>query len=258
MTVAFVDFACASGDQRIEFEWVGQGSQTMVFLHEGLGSLAMWKTFPRELCASLGCRGLVYSRPGYGQSSGPDEEEAWGNRFMHEQSLEVLPALLQTLGVVDRVWLFGHSDGGSISLLYAAHFPQRVAGLVVMAPHIMVEPISIESIKKAREAYASTDLPERLARYHDDPQRAFRRWNDVWLSAPFKDWSITFELTNITCPLLAIQGIDDEYGTLGQIRGIKRHVPQTELLELAACGHSPHRDQPARVIEAITAFFKKH
>ena len=257
MTVAFVDVDLAGGMQCIEFEWLGQGSQTMVFLHEGLGSLAMWKEFPRELCASLGCRGLVYSRPGYGRSSAPDGE-VWGNRFMHDQALEVLPALMHALGVVDRFWLFGHSDGGSIALLYAAHFPQQVVGLVVMAPHIMVEPISIKSIAKAREAYASTDLRERLARYHDDPDRAFRRWNDVWLSAPFKDWSITFELSGIICPLLAMQGIDDEYGTLEQIRGIKRHVPQTELLELVACGHSPHRDQPERVIEATSTFFKKH
>ncbi len=226
----------------------------LVFLHEGLGSLAMWKDFPDRLCAATGTRGLVYSRPGYGRSSphdGPLKPD-----FMHRQAHDVLPALLDALRIDEPIVPFGHSDGGSIALLFAARFPQRVRALVVMAPHIVVEPVSIESIAKAREAWAATDLRARLARYHDDPDGAFRGWNDIWLDPAFRDWSIEADLGAIAAPLLAIQGLDDEYGTLEQIRGIARRVPGTRLLELPACGHSPHRDQPEAVIEAVGSFLK--
>jgi pimeloyl-ACP methyl ester carboxylesterase len=172
---------------------------------------------------------------------------------MHRQAREVLPALLAELGVV-RPWLLGHSDGGSIALLYAAAFPQALRGAIVLAPHILVEEISVTSIRKAREAYLQTDLRQRLARYHDDPDSAFFGWNDIWLAPAFRDWSIEAELAAIRCPLLAIQGLGDEYGTLEQVRGIARRVPQTELLELPHCGHSPHKDQPQAVIEAVTQF----
>ena len=229
----------------------------MVFLHEGLGSVAMWRDFPARLVEALGWRGLVYSRPGYGRSTPRAADEAWGLDFMHRQAEEVLPALLAKLGVDeerDPPWLFGHSDGGSIALLHAAAFPRRVAGAIVLAPHIMVEDLSVTSIAKAREAYLSTDLKARLARYHDDPDSAFWGWNDIWLHPPFRQWSIERELAAITCPVLAVQGLDDEYGTLAQIRGIAQRAPQTRLLELPACGHSPHRDQPDRLIEAVRAF----
>jgi pimeloyl-ACP methyl ester carboxylesterase len=172
---------------------------------------------------------------------------------MHRQAHEVLPALLRALDVdaaAEPPWLFGHSDGGSIALLHAARFPQAVAGAVVLAPHIMVEDVSVASIAQARQAYRDTDLRERLRRHHADPDSAFFGWNDVWLRPEFRHWSIADELPPISCPLLAVQGVDDEYGTLEQIRGIARRVPQTRLLELPACGHSAHRDRPEAVIEA--------
>jgi pimeloyl-ACP methyl ester carboxylesterase len=248
---------------RIELAWVGvadPAAPLLVFLHEGLGSVAMWRDFPARLCTAAGVRGLVYSRPGYGRSTPRAAEEAWGLDFMHRQAHEVLPALLAALGVdpaARSLWLFGHSDGASIALLYAARFPDTLAGAIVLAPHILVEDLSVASIAKAREAYRSSDLRERLRRYHDEPDSAFYGWNDIWLHPPFRDWSIEDEIAAIRCPLLAVQGLADEYGTLEQIRGIARRVPQTELLELPDCGHSPHRDQPDAVIAAASGFIAR-
>jgi len=262
MAIEFVDIAWRGRPVRIEHVWIAPDRRTqplMIFLHEGLGSLAMWKDFPQQLCDALGCRGLVYSRPGYGRSTPRAAEEAWAIDFMHRQAHEVLPALLQAMGInpaQDPPWLFGHSDGGSIALLYAARFSASVAGAVVLAPHIMVEDKAVASIALARQAYQDTDLRQRLARYHDDPDSAFWGWNRIWLHPPFKQWSIAQEIGTITCPLLAVQGLDDEYGTMEQIHGIARRVPQTELLELADCGHSPHRDQGAALIEAVACFYR--
>jgi pimeloyl-ACP methyl ester carboxylesterase len=264
MAVAFVDIAWGDRRVRIEHAWIEAAradAPLLVFLHEGLGSLAMWKDFPSRLCEAAGVRGLVYSRPGYGRSTPRDVEEAWGVDFMHRQADEVLPALFEALEVDAQrqpPWLFGHSDGGSIALLHAAHCADRVAGAIVVAPHIKVEQLSIESIAKARDAYVQTDLRGRLAKYHDDPDSAFWGWNDIWLHPPFRQWSIEDELPAIRSPLLAVQGLDDEYGTLEQIRGIARRVPQTQLLELAACGHSPHRDQPAALIATASEFLRRH
>jgi pimeloyl-ACP methyl ester carboxylesterase len=159
---------------------------------------------------------------------------------------------------INPPWLLGHSDGGSISLLHAARFPDRVGGLIVMAPHVFVEAKAIESIQQARHNYLHTDLKQRLARYHDDADSAFWGWNDIWLHPPFASWRIDAKLGTITCPLLAVQGIDDEYGTLEQIHIIRHRLPQTELLELAQCGHSPHRDQPERLTDAATRFIARH
>ncbi len=264
MSIDFVEIGWRGRAVRIEHAWLGRerrAAPLLVFLHEGLGSVAMWRDFPQRLCDALGCRGLVYSRPGYGRSTPRPHDEAWANDFMHRQALEVLPALLAALDVDtarEPPWLFGHSDGGSIALLHAAHRPAHTAGAIVLAPHIVVEDVSVASIEQARVAYLETDLRAKLARHHVDVDSAFWGWNDVWLSAPFRAWSIEAELAPIACPLLAIQGLDDEYGTLEQIRGIARRVPQTELLELAACGHSPHRDRPDAVIDAVQAFWRRH
>ncbi len=263
MKVDFVEIDWRGRRVRIEHAWIAADKRSaplLVFLHEGLGSLAMWKDFPGRLCAALGCRGLVYSRPGYGRSTPRAPEECWDLDFMHRQAHEVLPALLQALDIDtahDQPWLFGHSDGGSIALLYAARFSQQVAGAIVLAPHIVVEDLSVASIEQTRIAYQGTDLRQRLARYHDDPDSAFWGWNRIWLHPPFRQWSIEAEIAAIGCPLLAVQGVDDEYGTLEQVRGIARRVAQTELLELPACGHSPHRDQPAAVIAAAKTFFDR-
>jgi pimeloyl-ACP methyl ester carboxylesterase len=264
MSAEFIGIDWRGRSVRIEHAWIARerpDAPLLVFLHEGLGSLAMWKDFPQRLCTALGCRGLVYSRPGYGRSTPRAAEEAWDLDFMHRQAHEVLPALLRALRVDtlhDRAWLFGHSDGASIALLHAARFTGQVAGAIVLAPHILVEDRSVASIARARDAYVQTDLPQRLARYHDDPDSAFWGWNRIWLHPAFRQWSIEAEIGTIACPLLAVQGVDDEYGTLEQIRGIARRVPHTELLELADCGHSPHRDQAERLIGAVEFFFRSH
>jgi len=255
--VEFVDVSWAGRPVRIEHQWLARervDAPLIVFLHEGLGSLAMWRDFPVRLCDAVGTRGLVYSRPGYGRSTPRGAAERWNLDFMHRQAHELLPALLAALHIAESPWLFGHSDGGSIALLYAARFPAAVAGLVVLAPHLFVEPISVASIQQAREAYRQTDLRQRLGRYHDDPDSAFWGWNEIWLDPGFTRWNIESELSSIACPLMAVQGIDDEYGTLDQIRGIARQLPQTRLLELPDCGHSPHRDQPVRLIDEVSRF----
>ena len=260
---AFIDIDWAGRTVRIEHRWIDRdkaAAPLIVFLHEGLGSVAMWKDFPQRLCEAAGCRGLVYSRPGYGRSTPRAAEEAWGLDFMHRQAQQVLPALLEALGIdaaTQRPWLLGHSDGGSIALLYAASHPERLAGTIVLAPHILVENLSVSSIEKVRAAYLETDLRQRLARHHDSPDSTFWGWNDIWLKPAFKHWSIEEEINTIRCPLLAVQGLDDEYGTLAQVHGIACRVQQTELLELADCGHSPHRDQAEQLITAITAFIQR-
>ena len=256
--VQFAQFDWRGRPLRLEFQWVGDATATaptVVFLHEGLGSIAMWKDFPDQLCTSHGLRGLVYSRYGYGRSTPKAPDERWTADFMRAQAREVLPELLRQLGVA-RPWLFGHSDGASIALLHAAEFD--VSGIVVVAPHLFVEDISIASIEQARVAYETTDLRERLARYHADPDSAFRGWNDVWLDPAFRSWNIEAELAIITCPVLAVQGADDEYGTLAQIHAIQTRLPKTRLLVIPKCGHSPHRDQPELLASQAGRFIHEH
>ena len=241
----------------IEYAWIAPertAAPLVVFLHEGLGSVAMWKDFPQRLCETGGFRGLVFSRPGYGQSTPRAADEVWCVDFMHQQAHEVVPAFLDALGVRGAPWLFGHSDGASIALLFAARFPERARGLVLLAPHIFVEDVTVENIERAKDAYLHTDLAQKLGRYHDDPGSAFWGWNRIWLDPAFRTWNIESEIAAIRAPVLAIQGLDDEYGTLAQIRGIAQQVPGTRLLELPACAHSPHRDQPEDVIAATVAF----
>ncbi len=257
MTLEFVELDWRGRRVRIEHEWLGRqhaGRPLLLFLHEGLGSLSLWRDFPRELCEAAGCRGLVYSRPGYGRSTPRAHDERWGVDYMHRQAHELLPALLEALRVDEAPWLVGHSDGGSIALLYAAQHPAAVAGLVLMAPHLFVEPVAVTSIEGAREAFLGTDLPQRLARHHEDVDSAFWGWNRIWLDPAFRDWNIEAGLERIRCPVLAIQGLDDQFGTLQQIHRIRQHVPAARLLELPDCGHSPYRDQPEKVIAAAVEF----
>jgi len=260
-----IRYAAIDWDSRqieIEYQWLGGDDvdrPLMIFLHEGLGSLSMWKDFPERLCERLGCRGVVYSRPGYGQSTPRPVDERWAPDFMHRQAYDVLPRFLEVLEVnleATPVWLFGHSDGGSIALLFAAKYTRQVAGLIVLSPHIMVEDISIESIQAARQVYLQTDLKQRLSRYHNDPDSAFWGWNNIWLHDDFRHWTIEEEISSIRCPLLAVQGIDDEYGTLEQVHGIGRRLNQCEVVELPECGHSPHRDQAEKLIEISQRFFQ--
>jgi pimeloyl-ACP methyl ester carboxylesterase len=253
-----VEIAWRNRPLRLEVERVGDPASlrpVVVFLHEGLGSVAMWKDFPAAFCVANGLAGVVFSRYGYGRSTPKPPSEQWAPGFMHEQAFDVLPQLLVRLDIASP-WLFGHSDGGSIALLHATRF--AVAGVVAVAPHLFVEDVSIASIARARTAYESGDLRRALAKYHDHPDSAFRGWNDAWLSPEFRAWNIEAEIATIDCPVLAVQGIDDEYGTLEQVRSLVRRVPGATLLELADCGHSPHRDLAERLIREAGAFIAEH
>lgn len=225
---------------------------SLVFLHEGLGSVALWKDWPAKICQSLGCEGWVYSRQGYGQSDGISDVRGAGKlnaHYMHREALEVLPALLAHLGIAKPI-LIGHSDGGTIALIHASQFP--VSGCVVMAPHVMVEEISIQAISLARDHFEK--LKPKLAAFHKDVDIAFWQWNDVWLSEAFRSFDIRPLLPKIEAPLLAIQGLDDAYGTMKQIDEIAALVPHAQLLKLGNCGHSPHKDQPEKVLQALKYF----
>lgn len=241
-----------------------------MFLHEGLGSLAMWRDFPDQLCAATGRAGLVYSRRGYGQSTpiedvrGPHTPPApdslrlrgrHGPDYMHREAWDVLPVLLAKLGI-ERPVLYGHSDGGTIALLYASRHP--LAACIVAAPHVVVEKVSTDAIAQTRNAYLDpgTKLRERLARFHADVDGAFWSWNDVWLCEPFSHMDIRPDCARIRAPLLALQGEDDEYGTMRQIDDIAAVAPHTQLLKLPNCGHSPHKDQPQAVVAAVCALLK--
>jgi len=225
---------------------------TMVFLHEGLGSVTLWRDFPGKVARRLGTPAFVYSRFGYGQSDGLRARRT--PQFMHEEALEVLPRLLDQLGI-ECPLLIGHSDGASIALIHAAMSGRPVRGLVCMAPHVFVEPVCVESIAKIRETYRTTDLRQRLAKYHARVDDAFLGWADIWLEPEFLNWSIEDLIGRIEPPMLLIQGRDDEYGTLAQLDRIEAlaNGPTTRLV-LDNCGHSPHRDQEAAALEAIAAF----
>ena len=226
---------------------------TLVFLHEGLGSVSMWRDFPHKAAQATGCPAVVYSRWGYGNSDVLGAPRPV--RYMHDEALETLPGLLGALAVREPV-LVGHSDGGSIALIHAS--AHRVKGLVVMAPHVFVEDLSVKSIAEAKTAFVTTDLPQKLARHHADAARTFRGWNDIWLHPDFRAWNIEEVLPRVTCPMLAIQGFDDEYGTMAQLEAIAKQTGgPIELLRLANCGHSPHRDQPRAVLGAMSRFIDR-
>ena len=259
----FVDVAFDGAIRQIEYIWVGSSSPAvpvLVFLHEGLGAVSLWKDIPEKLCKKIGARGLVFSRPGYGRSSPGIPGEFWGTDFMHKQAYEFLPAFLQQLQIDTRkspLWFFGHSDGASISLLYAARFPECVRGLIVVAPHIMVEQVTITHIEKIKNLFESSDLKQKLGLHHIDPEITFRGWSDVWLSSDFLKWSIQSEIQTILAPILVLQGRQDECGTLAQMDGIKDAASQTECVVIEYCGHSPHRDHSVQLINAATIFYQK-
>ena len=238
----------------LEYEWIGGGEPTLVFLHEGLGSIRQWRDFPAQVTSATGCRALLYNRYGYGNSDVLAEPRVTV-RFMHDEALVALPELLGKLKV-DSPVLVGHSDGASIALIYAgADHPVR--GLALMAPHVFVEEVGIRSIERARQQFETTDLPQRLGRYHRDARRTFYLWNDAWLDPQFRHWNIEEYLPSVSAPVLVIQGVDDEYGTMAQLKSIRERVKGScELLELADCGHSPHRDRPEAVLEALALFIR--
>jgi pimeloyl-ACP methyl ester carboxylesterase len=241
----------------------------LVFLHEGLGSVSLWRDWPEQLCALTQRPGLVYSRQGYGQSDprpdvrGQPRELDNGQRsghllpdYLHREAWDVLPALLAQQGIAAPV-LVGHSDGGTIALLYASRHP--VAACIVLAPHVMVEALSVQAIAETRDTYtdSSSGLRQRLARHHADVDCAFWQWNDVWLSQAFRTFDIREDCRRISAPLLAIQGEGDPYGSMAQIDDIAACAPQAQLLKLPNCGHVPHREQSEAVQTAIQAFLQQ-
>lgn len=224
----------------------------LVFLHEGLGSLGLWRDFPRRVAAATGGpTTLVYSRPGYGRSAPAALPRPVS--YMHDEALETLPALLAEVGI-ERPVLVGHSDGASIALIHAgAGLP--VDALVLVAPHVFVEERSIEGIRAARAAYHAGDLRTRLARHHEHVDVAFLGWNDVWSSPAFRTWDITSSLAAISCPVLLVQAEDDPYGTAAQLDAIEDGVAgPVERLVLPGRTHSPHLDQPEVVVAGIARF----
>ena len=246
-------FVAVAGRQ-IEYRMiVGDAAlPTLVFLHEGLGSVALWRDFPDKVAGRLGARALLYSRFGYGHSDGLAAERTI--RFMHEEALDILPALLDRLGI-ECPLLVGHSDGASIALIHAAASGRPVAGLVLLAPHVFVERETVESIARIRETYRTTDLRARLAKYHAHVDDAFLGWADTWLRPEFLSWSIEEVVAGVSQPMLLVQGRDDQYGTLEQLERIAaRAQGPVSPLVLDRCGHSPHRDQEAAVLDAIADF----
>jgi pimeloyl-ACP methyl ester carboxylesterase len=231
----------------------GKGT-TIVMLHEGLGSVSMWKDFPEWIAEATGCGVLAYSRYGHGKSERLAEKR--GVDFMHHEAQVVLPELLERMEIRSPI-LLGHSDGGSICIIHAATAARKPRAMVLEAPHLFVEELSVSSIAKIRAVYQTTDLPKKLARYHDHVDETFWGWNDIWLDPRFRFWNIEECLSDITCPVLVIQGEDDEYGTLAQVEAIKARLPKAEALVLQKCGHSPHRDQPEKTLAAITKFVQR-
>ncbi|MEO8158135.1 MAG: alpha/beta hydrolase [Betaproteobacteria bacterium] len=248
-----------AGGHRLEYvllqppDVVGGNRPTLVFLHEGLGSVALWKRFPGEVVAATGCPALVYSRYGYGKSdtlAAPREVD-----YMHREALDVLPEILDQLGIELPV-LIGHSDGASIALIYAGLSSRPVRGVVAMAPHVFVEDITVRSIAEAGTTFRTTDLPQRLGRYHDDVDSTFRGWNDIWLHSEFRNWNIEAVLPRVRCPLLLIQGEDDQYGTAAQVDAIARQVAgPVQTVMLPDCAHSPHQSlQKDAALAAVVDF----
>jgi pimeloyl-ACP methyl ester carboxylesterase len=249
-------------NRRISYRSIPGASERapLVFLHEGLGSAELWRDFPDAVAARLGARALIYSRFGYGYSDGLEAKRA--PTFMHEEALSVLPALIDATGI-DAPVLVGHSDGASIALIYAARAQRPVRALVLMAPHVFVEPVCLKSIASIRATYGASageagGLRSRLAKYHARVDDAFLGWADTWLAPQFRTWSIEDLTSAITAPILLIQGRDDEYGTLTQLDRIEARVkgPVSRLV-LPNCGHAPHRDREREVLEAIVAFMRE-
>jgi pimeloyl-ACP methyl ester carboxylesterase len=251
-----VEYVNAGGHRlechRIDVSGASAPAGTLIFLHEGLGSAALWKDFPERIARLTGCPAVVYSRYGYGKSDRLQEPRAVD--YMHREALETLPDLLARLSVRDPI-LIGHSDGASIAMIYAGSRREPLRGLVLMAPHVFVEEITVASIAQAKATFATTDLPSRLARYHDDATATFYGWNDVWLSPEFRNWNIESYLPQITVPTLVIQGEQDQYGTRAQVDAIARQAGgPMRVLMLDHCKHSPHVDRADATAEAIGGF----
>jgi pimeloyl-ACP methyl ester carboxylesterase len=245
--------------RRLEYRWIGPcpgDASSIVFLHEGLGCLGTWRDFPERLASATGCGALVYSRMGYGASDpvhGPRPV-----RFMHDEALDVLPAIVEHFKL-EEVVLFGHSDGASIAVIYAGARFRSVRALILEAPHVFVELVCVERIARIAQEYETTRLRERLARHHGgNTDSMFRTWTEVWLTPEFRRWNIEEYLPAIQSPVLVVQGENDDYGSLAQVEAVVTQVGgPAESLVLESCGHSPHSDQPDEVLNAASRFVRE-
>ncbi|OPY05285.1 MAG: 2-hydroxy-6-oxononadienedioate/2-hydroxy-6-oxononatrienedioate hydrolase [Syntrophaceae bacterium PtaB.Bin038] len=262
MGVSRTSFEIRAAGRRLHAERIepqpadpGAGGPPLVFLHEGLGSVGQWRDFPARLSEKTGLPSLVYDRWGYGDS------EAFtlprGTGYLHDEALTGLPAVLDAFGIGKAI-LVGHSDGGSIALIFASKHPERVCAVITEAAHVFVEDVTLQGIREAVEVYASTDLKKRLARYHGDKtDLVFRGWAETWLSPAFRGWNIEEYLPGVRCPVLIIQGIDDRYGTAAQVRAIERQVSGPSEALLLRCGHIPHAEARDEVLEAMAGFISQ-
>jgi pimeloyl-ACP methyl ester carboxylesterase len=245
-------------EHTLEGRWWNEAARDVadpiVLLHEGLGSVSLWRDFPDKLARVTGRAVFAYSRAGHGTSDPPAMPRT--ARFMHEEAIDWLPEVLDYAGI-ERAALLGHSDGGSIALVFAATYPTRTSALILEAAHVLVEDVSIASIERMKREYDNTDLRQRLGKYHAHVDAAFHGWNDVWLSREFRDWSLEEYLPAVIAPTLVIQGDSDQYGTLRQVETIAGHIAgPVKTLILPECGHAPHLEQPGTTIEAIQKFLK--
>lgn len=226
----------------------------LVFLHEGLGCTAMWKDFPRRLCAATGCAGVVYDRLGYGQSSplsGPRSIH-----YLHEYALLELPQVLARVVAGREYVLVGHSDGGTIALLHGAARPLALRGVITEAAHVFVEPVTLEGVRVARDAHGAGKM-RGLHKYHGDKaETIFHAWSDTWLEPWFAHWNIEYTLPSIECPVLAMQGRDDQYGSVAQLDAIASRVVNGRKLVVDDCSHSPHLEQIDAVIDYMAEFIQ--
>lgn len=225
------------------------GRAPLLFLHEGLGSVGLWRGFHHRVAAESGRRAVAYSRLGHGRSDPPPGPRTAS--FMASEAATVVPALCASLGL-SRPVLVGHSDGATIALLAAASMP--VSGVVVLAPHVLVEEFALTAIRAARAAFDDGDLRTRMARHHDDPDAAFRGWNDMWLAPEFREWDVRDRLGAITAPVLGLQGDDDPYGSLVHVRSVAERATGPVTVTELPCGHAPHLELPDQTAAAITGF----
>ncbi|HUN52271.1 MAG TPA: alpha/beta hydrolase [Candidatus Sulfotelmatobacter sp.] len=245
--------------RRLEYAWHGPApaaAPTLVFLHEGLGSLGLWRDFPAKLAAATGCGALVYSRAGYGASDPVALPRPLG--YMHEEALGVLPAVLAATGVGEHI-LVGHSDGASIAVINAGGAPRAgLCGIILEAPHVFTEDMGIAAIAAAGAAYRDGDLRPKLGRWHGgNIDNAFWGWHDVWCDPAFRRWNIENYLPGIAVPGLLIQGEDDQYGTIAQVEAVRRRSgAPVRVLMLSDCKHTPHRDQAEKVLAAMAEFVR--
>ena len=229
---------------------------TIVMLHEGLGALSLWRDLPRKLSNLVNCSVFVYSRHGYGQSDFINSK--FNAKYMHKEALNILPKILNHFDISNPI-LYGHSDGASIALIHASSADTGIMGLILEAPHVFVEEISLNGLKDAKKAFEQGGLKAGLAKHHREPEMIFRCWNNIWLSPEFLTWNIVSCLSNIQCPALLIQGETDAYGTFSQLDTIEKNVSGIcEKKILPNIGHSPHRENPKLVLRSIKQFISKN